>query len=82
MDHPDLIRVESKIGDVVKEFCRERLNKSFTSEELRAYVIKHAPESAPASSDRILRDLRQKGELSYTLLSRSESLYQVNSVTP
>jgi uncharacterized protein YbaR (Trm112 family) len=68
-------RVSARIGHVVIEFCRN--NQRFHADELRRAVIRETGIAAPASADRILRDLRQKGHISYRVVSRSESLYEV-----
>lgn len=75
-------RVASNIGAVVLAFCRERLRQGgrFHMQELNAYVQKHH-ESAPASADRILRQLRAEGLVKYEVLNRSESLYQLKKTT-
>lgn len=64
-------------------FCRERLRQGgrFHMQELNEYVQQHH-ESAPASADRILRQLRSEGRVAYEVLSRSESLYVVKGVMP
>jgi hypothetical protein len=47
-------------------------------DELVAYVKTQVPETAPDSSSRIMRDLRQKGKLRYTLVSRRDSRYRID----
>lgn len=75
-------RVAANIGAVVLAFCIERLRQGgqFHMAELNAYVQKHH-ESAPASADRILRQLRAEGKVAYEVLNRSESLYQLKKTT-
>ena len=45
-------------------------------EELRQYVELHAPDIAPDSPGRILRELRLDGLLNYEVINRRDSLYQ------
>ena len=74
----EIARVGKKISHLVVTFCQKR--RLFRAEELRDYVRSIAPEIAPDSPGRILRDLRLRGRLKYTVLSRSGSLYQVDAV--
>lgn len=71
----NLERVSARIASVVLQFCRER--ETFHADDLRRAVIRETGIAAPASADRILRDLRQKRQVIYRCLSRSESLYEV-----
>lgn len=64
------------IGSHVLAFCRSRIGREFHAQELRDYVARVHP-TAPASADRILRDLRQRELVQYVLVSRSRSLYRV-----
>lgn len=50
---------------------------TFHVEELREFVTQVVGEVAPGSPDRVMRDLRQKGEIGYRVLSRSESWYEI-----
>lgn len=79
----NLDRVRQSIGETVLAFIRAvslTFSQEFTASELRAYVGRvHG--SAPASPDRILRDLRQRGLIGYECVSRKESRYRVTSVT-
>jgi hypothetical protein len=72
----NLERVSSRIGKAVLQFCRD--NRRFHADELRRFVIRETGIAAPASADRILRDLRQKKQLAYECVSRRESLYEVH----
>lgn len=74
----DLQRISSRIGRAILEFCRA--HRSFHADELRRYVISETGIAAPASADRILRDLRQKKRLDYIVRSRAESSYEVRWV--
>ena len=69
-------RVYQKIARHVLEFRDANLGRDFHAEELRAYVLGQAPEIAPDSPGRILRDLRLQGLLDYIVINRRESLYR------
>lgn len=71
----DIERVSTAIARHVTDFVRS--HRDFHGEELRQYVFDHVDGYvSPGSPDRILRDLRQKGVISYQLVSRSRSLYR------
>lgn len=72
-----LERVRSKIARSVLAFCRD--NEWFHAQELRDHVVADTL-VAPASPDRILRDLRQRGLLNYEVIDRRASYYHVISV--
>lgn len=77
----NLERVSSRIGRAIVQFCAERgAGKRFHADELRNHVTAATGINAPASADRVLRDLRQRQKLGYTVVSRRESLYEVNWV--
>lgn len=71
-------RVRDRIGKLIREFyyMRRNVGGEFRAEELRTYVLSRDRTIAPASPDRILRDLRQSGELDYEVLNRRASLYR------
>lgn len=71
-------RVSSRIGAAILSFCL--VNRQFHAEDLRKFVTRETGISAPASADRILRDLRQRGVIEYRVLNRRESLYEVITV--
>jgi hypothetical protein len=84
----NLARVRGRIGPAVFEFCRmvmargEGLAKpaawvahQFHAADVVAFVAKRDVPCAPASVDRILRDLRRGGFVSYSVVKRSASLY-------
>lgn len=73
-----LERVSSRIARSIIDFCRG--HKQFYAEELRQHVIATTGVAAPASADRILRDLRKRGIIDYVVLDRRLSFYQTNSV--
>jgi hypothetical protein len=74
-----LERVRSRIGWVVIEFCEE--GRYFHAQDLRDFVVERL-KVAPASPDRILRDLRQRGLLNYEVIDRRASYYHVLPVGP
>jgi hypothetical protein len=83
--HPEqpanLRRVRSAIGDLVLRFAVSRLQlgaPEFRIGDLQEYVALHA-RVAPASPDRVLRQLRREGLLSYEVVSRRGSLYRLLS---
>jgi len=67
-------RVSSRIALSVMRFCAE--HKFFHADDLRQWVIAETGIAAPASADRILRDLRQRGKLNYRVLDRRASYYE------
>lgn len=71
----NLRRVSGRIAALVAEFVNARVGQEWHAEELRQYVAEREP-GAPGSADRILRDLRQRGRISYELVSRSQSRYR------
>ena len=73
----DLKRVSGRIASAIITYCSA--NKLFHASELRAHVAKECGATAPASADRILRDLRQRGTIDYEV-DRAASLYRVTKV--
>lgn len=72
----NLKRVKSKTAVAILQFFDTlEVGSKFHAQELRDFVAKLVP-VAPASPDRILRDMRQREELNYELVSRSQSLYR------
>lgn len=70
-------RVSSRIGVAITEFWSERIGKQFHVEDLRKFVSAKVGEKvAPASPDRILRQLKQSGKVNYKIVSRRKSLYE------
>jgi hypothetical protein len=72
----NLNRVYSRIAAHIIAFHDERRNQFFHAEDLRQYVLEREPSIAPGSPDRILREMRLKGILSYEVINRRASLYQ------
>jgi hypothetical protein len=74
----NLERVSSRIERAIIQFCSA--HPRFHADDLRQFVAKETGIVAPGSADRILRDLRQRGQLNYKVLNRRGSLYQVTDV--
>lgn len=71
----DITRVNNAIAKHIETFVCT--HKEWHVEELRRFVFdKVNGYVAPASPDRILRDLRQKGRVNYVVVSRAKSLYR------
>lgn len=73
-----LERVSQRIAAAIMEFWAK--SKTFHADDLRAHVLRTCGTVAPGSPDRILRDLRKRKLLNYKVLSRRESLYEVQPV--
>jgi hypothetical protein len=72
----NLDRVFTKIAPLIMDFSRTICAKPFTMTQLTTFVLRHAPEVAPDSPGRILRDMRQRKMLDYELISRRHSRYR------
>lgn len=78
----ELDRVTKSVGAEIIAFFQNRLTRGrpeFRAHELRTWVYSVVT-CAPASPDRVLRNLRQQGKVSYELVSRPLSLYRVTGV--
>lgn len=72
----NLDRVRLRITTRILEFHqRQGYEAAWHADDLRNFVIEEVT-VAPASADRVLRDLRQHGVLDYVVLNRRQSLYQ------
>lgn len=79
-ENQDIKRVGLNLNQVIVEFWKQKLNSvsaRFTATELRQYVQKHNFGTAPASADRILRNLRAAKKVNYAVVNRSKSLYEM-----
>ena len=77
-----LARVTGALGRAILSFCRSRWTLGqveFHADELREWVSARC-QAAPASADRVLRDLRRSGIVAYDVVSRRASLYRLLSV--
>ena len=76
----NLNRVSCRIAPAIMEFHEAKKTENrplFFAGDLREFVIhKVGSDLAPASPDRVLRDLRKRGLLDYRVISRSESKYE------
>ena len=74
----NLNRVCGKIGPLVLEFCRRvGVGGEFRAVRLHNFV---GDSVAPASADRILRELRRAGQVDYVIVNRRQSLYRITGV--
>jgi len=68
----------------VLAFWRQRIDSedpTFTATQLRFYVQNnYTGKTSPSSADRILRMLRQKGQLDYTVENRGRSIYKAQKL--
>ena len=77
-----IARVYATTAEAIKDFYVQRLaddvnHGAFTADQLRAFVNDNVENGvSPSSSDRILRLLRQRGEVDYIVLNRGKSLYR------
>lgn len=73
----NLSSVSFRIGEAIVEFYNANLNAAaFRADDLRQHVINRVGIVAPGSADRVMRDMRQKNELNYTVVNRKQSLYK------
>lgn len=72
-----LATVSSRIQGAIVEFFDLHAGQQFHAERLHEYVEARCGKTAPDSAGRIMRDLRQRGEISYVVESRGQSLYRV-----
>lgn len=77
-------RVTGAISREILKFLRRRVANGFVefhADDLRGAVASAMP-TAPGSADRVLRDLRRAGVVSYEVVDRRASLYRLLSVRP
>ena len=67
-----LARVTSNIGQAILAF----FNRLRIGEEFHAADLHSAVGGAPASADRVMRELRLKKQINYEVVNRSQSLYR------
>jgi hypothetical protein len=78
----ELARVTGATAGAILKFLRRRMANGFVefhADDLRGAVACEVP-IAPGSADRILRDLRRAGVVSYVVVNRAQSLYRVTAV--
>jgi hypothetical protein len=72
----ELRRVTGNIGQAIESFFGELQDgQEFHAGDLHMYVHERCG-GAPASADRVMRSMRQLGQVSYEVVSRSNSLYR------
>ncbi len=72
-------RVHVRIGPSIVEFARNH-QRPFFMDDLRRHLTLTVGIVAPASPDRILRQLRQQKKLDYIVVDRKRSLYLITEV--
>lgn len=76
-----LLRVSDNIAEPIKSYFRFLgEGQSFHMTDLLEHVRTEVPFVAPDSPGRIMRDLRTKGVLGYTLINRRASEYMISRV--
>jgi len=70
-------RVNDRIGGAILDFCRDHAGQQFHGKDLLAHVLAQVGEVAPDSPGRILRDLRRRRKISYRVVRRRDSLYEL-----
>lgn len=80
LQQQELERVRSRLADAVLLFCRTHGAPTFHLSDLLAFMRAHGDVGAPDSPSRILRDLRQRGMLAYTVVNRRASRYRLDWV--
>ncbi len=71
-----LTRVSDRIADAILAFASKQTS-TFRADDLRAFVTTTVGTVAPGSADRVLRDLRQRGQIDYRVVNRRASLYEL-----
>lgn len=74
-------RVSERIAHAVEAYCADALTLDpprFVADDLRKHVERVVGPTAPGSADRILRLLRQQGRISYEVIDRRRSLYELS----
>ncbi len=72
----ELKRVRGKTAGLIMEFfdCHQ-VGETFHAEDLFKFVAARC-DVAPASVDRVMRDMRRRGWVNYEVVNRSASLYR------
>ena len=77
----ELDRVSANIGDLVIRFLKQKgKGAEFTTSELYLFCLESVEHLAPGSSCRVLRDLKAKNQIDYSLVDRSTSRYRIEAV--
>ena len=76
----ELLRVSDRLRDAIYLFFdSHQVGEEFYAENLRKFVSDRV-QVAPGSADRVMRDMRKRGLINYSVVSRSKSLYVKESV--
>ena len=76
----ELARCKAVIAPLILKFFSLRAEgEQFHMADLTRFVNSHVT-IAPDSAGRILRDMRQAGELNYQVVDRRNSLYQIEPI--
>lgn len=78
-NRPQLDRVRGKIGPGIEAFFRDHRGQEFYAADVLAYLAARDIPCAPASADRVMRDLRASGKIMYVVVDKSRSLYRIPS---
>lgn len=76
----NLDRVSTRIAGAIVAFMRSIDGQQFHADELRRFVSNALGETAPDSAGRIMRDLRARGVIAYSVTDRARSLYLAGKV--
>ena len=83
----ELRRVSDTISKEIVDYCRARVGREIRMAWLQKHVvgriqITQCATVQASSVDRVFRDLRQRGIIDYTCISRKESKYRIEWVEP
>lgn len=76
----NLVPVRASVANAIQLFYDNRIKGGmpfFRADDLRVFVEAATGKTAPASADRILRDMRQDGKINYEVTDRAKSLYKL-----
>jgi hypothetical protein len=77
----NIARVHHKIAPTICAYFKQLgLGGEFHVDQLRRYVGRHYPDTAPDSPGRIMRSLRGRKAIDYVVVNRRASLYRVTGV--
>ena len=71
----DLERAANSSRAIIHDFRKTKSDKTWRMAELQSYVTQRSTAS-PSSVDRVLRKMKGDGELNYTVIDRSKSIYR------
>ena len=72
----NLSRVRSKLASHILHWLAVHAGGEFHLDDLIAYCESQGEDFTGDSVSRVMRDLKQRGQASYALVSRSKSLYR------